>query len=163
MSARLGFPQPFMSLMLFGIWQLLSDGISGASIIIGIALAWLLPQLTRGFRSERPGIVKAWLMPVYLLRVVIDIVIASASVARLVLGSRTPRSAFINYSITLENPLAITILASTVSLTPGTVSADISDDKRTLLLHILDTDDPQQVVADIRQRYEAPLLEMFRC
>lgn len=162
MSARIGFPQPFMSLILFGIWQLLSDGISGASLITGLALAWVLPQLTRGFREDRPVIAKAWLMPVYLLRVVVDIVIASASVAGLVLRARTPRSAFVNYSITLEHPLAITILASTVSLTPGTVSADISDDKCTLLLHILDTDDPQQVVAEIRERYETPLLEMFR-
>lgn len=162
MNTRIGFPQPFMSLLLFGIWQLLSDGISSASITVGIILAWLLPQLTRGFRSERPVRVKFWLMPVYLLRVMVDIMVASVSVARLILSSRTPRSAFINYHITLEHPLAITILASTISLTPGTVSADISDNNRVLLLHILDTTDPEQVVADIYQHYEGPLLEMFR-
>lgn len=162
MSTRIGFPQPFMSLLLFSIWQFLSNGISGGSIIVGLILAWLLPRLTRGFWTEEPVITKVWLMPIYLLRVVFDIIVASISVALLILDFRTPKSAFISYPLTLESPLAITVLASTISLTPGTVSADISDDKRVILLHILDTDDPEQVVAEIHQRYETPLLEMFR-
>ncbi|OEY65298.1 Na+/H+ antiporter subunit E [Marinobacter sp. X15-166B] len=162
MSTRLGFPQPFLSVILFCVWQLLGDGVSGASIIVGLVLAWLLPQLTRGFWPERPATRKLWLMPVYVLRVLVDIVMASISVARLVLNPRQPEPAFINYPVTLENPLAITILASTVSLTPGTVSADISDDYQVLLIHALDTQDPDQVIADIRRRYEAPLLEMFK-
>ncbi|SFM38036.1 Na+/H+ antiporter subunit E [Marinobacter zhejiangensis] len=162
MLARIGLPQPFLSLVLFLVWQLLSDGISGGSVVMGAILAWALPLLTRGFWPERPAIVKGWLLPLYVLRVLLDIVVASLAVARLVLGTRKPRPAFISYPISLEHPLAITMLASTISLTPGTVSADVSDDQRLLLIHALDVDDEQEVIDAIRQRYEKPLQEIFQ-
>ena len=55
------------------------------------------------------------------------------------------------------------VLANAVSLTPGTVSTSLSADRRTLLLHVLDLDDADQLVARIKDRYEAPLREIFPC
>ncbi len=162
MMSRLGFPQPYLSLTLFLVWQLLSDGISGGSVVLGAVLAWLIPQITRGFWPQRPAFIKPWHLPGYLLRVLFDIVSASVTVSVLILRAREPRSAFISYPLQLEHPLAITILASTISLTPGTVSADVSDDNKTLLIHALDTDDEQAVIDEIHRRYEKPLLEMFQ-
>ncbi|MCG8517923.1 Na+/H+ antiporter subunit E [Marinobacter sp. CA1] len=162
MFARLGFPQPFLSLCLFLVWQLLNDGFSGGSVVMGAILAWMLPQLTRNFWPERPALLKGWLLPLYVLRVLWDIVVASISVARLVLSPRKPRPAFISYPLTLEHPLAITMLASTISLTPGTVSADVSDDQRILLIHALDAEDEQAIIETIRSRYEKPLQEIFQ-
>ena len=52
MLDRLSFPQPWLSLILFTTWQLLSDGVSGASVVMGIILAWLIPQITQGFWPE---------------------------------------------------------------------------------------------------------------
>jgi multicomponent K+:H+ antiporter subunit E len=69
---------------------------------------------------------------------------------------------FICYTLELKDPLAISILASTISLTPGTVSADVSDDNTLLLIHALDAEDEQEVIDTIRNRYEKPLLEMFQ-
>lgn len=162
MFDRLSFPQPWLSLILFLIWQFLSDGISGGSVVLGLLLAWLVPQLTQAFWPERPAFVKTWLMPAYMLRVLKDIVAASFAVAWLVLSPRKPRPAFISYPLKLEHPLAISILASTISLTPGTVSADVSDDNKILLIHALDAATDEEVIDEIYNRYEKPLLEMFR-
>lgn len=162
MLDRLSFPQPSLSLALFITWQFLSDGVSGGSVVLGLILAWGIPQMTRGFWPDPPAFIKAWLMPAYLFRVVWDIVIASFQVAKLILSPRPVRPAFICYPLELEHPLAITILASTISLTPGTVSADVSDDNTQLLIHALDADDDQEVIDTIRHRYEKPLLEMFQ-
>lgn len=162
MLDRLNFPQPWLSLILFVIWQLLSDGVSGASLVMGLLLAWLIPQITLGFWPERPAFKRPWLMPGYLLLVAYDIVMASISVAWLILNPRRPRPSFISYPLQLENPLAISILASTISLTPGTVSADVSDDNRLLLIHSLDAETDQEVIDAIRNRYEKRLLEMFQ-
>lgn len=162
MLDRLNFPQPWLSLLLFTIWQFLSDGISGASVVMGIILAWLIPQITQGFWPERPAFIHSWRMPFYLLRVLGDIVIASFSVARLILSTRKPEPMFVCYPLELEHPLAISILASTISLTPGTVSADVSDDNKILLIHALDVNNEQEVIDAIRTRYEKPLLEMFK-
>ena len=162
MLDRLSFPQPWLSLILFTTWQLLSDGVSGASVVMGIILAWLIPQITQGFWPERPAFIKSWKMPAYLAIVLKDIVVASFSVARLILSPRQPRPIFVCYPLQLEHPLAISILASTISLTPGTVSADVSDDQKTLLIHPLDAGSDQEVIDAIHKRYEKPLMEMFQ-
>lgn len=161
MLDRLSFPQPWLSLTLFITWQFLSDGISGGSLVLGLILAWGIPQMTRGFWPDRPTFTRPWRVPAYLVRVVWDIVVASFEVARLILSTRQPQPAFVSYPLTLEDPLAISILASTISLTPGTVSVDISDDNTILLVHALDAESDDQVIDAIRTRYEKPLLEMF--
>ena len=162
MLDRLSFPQPWLSLTLFITWQFLSDGITGGSVVLGIILAWGIPQMTQGFWPDPPAFIKAWRMPAYLLRVVWDIVVASVAGITILLRPRQARPAFICYPLELEHPLAITILASTISLTPGTVSADVSDDNKLLLIHALDAEDDQEVIDTIRARYEKPLLEMFQ-
>lgn len=162
MLDRLNFPQPWLSLTLFVIWQLLSEGVSGGSLVLGVILAWGIPQMTQGFWPNRPAFAKPWRLPAYALRVVKDIVVASVEVAVLILSFRKPRPTFVVYSLELKDPLAITILASTISLTPGTVTADISDDNTSLLIHVLDTENGQKVADAIRTRYEKPLLEMFQ-
>lgn len=162
MLDRLNFPQPWLSVLLFTIWQFLSDGLSGASVVLGLFLAWLIPQITQGFWPERPAFIHPWRMPAYLMTVLLDIVVASFSVARLILSPRKPMPMFVCYPLELEHPLAISILASTISLTPGTVSADVSDDNKTLLIHALDAQNEQEVIDAIKIRYEKPLLEMFK-
>lgn len=162
MLDRLSFPQPWLSLTLFFTWQALSDGVSGGSLVLGLILAWLIPQLTHRFWPEGPTFVETWRMPAYVLRVLKDIIVASFSVARLILSLRSPRPAFICYPLKLQHPLAISILTSTVSLTPGTVSADISDDNRMLLIHALDVANEQEVIDAIYHYYEKPLMEMFQ-
>ncbi|MBR9871350.1 MAG: Na+/H+ antiporter subunit E [Gammaproteobacteria bacterium] len=162
MFDRLNFPQPWLSLVLFSTWQFLSDGISGASVVMGLLLAWIIPQITHGFWPERPAFVKVWRMPMFVLIVVWDILVASCKVAVLILNPRPPKPVFVNYPLQLEHPLAISLLASTISLTPGTVSADVSDDNKTLLIHALDAESEQEVIDAIHKRYEKPLMEMFR-
>lgn len=162
MFDRLSFPQPWLSIILFVTWQILSDGISGGSVALGLLLAWLIPLMTHGFWPERPAFFGAWRMPVYILRVLKDIIVASFQVAWLILSPRKPRPAFINYPLTLDHPLAISILASTISLTPGTVSADVSDDNKSLLIHALDAGSDQEVIDAIYNSYEKTLMEMFK-
>ncbi len=162
MLDRLTFPQPYLSLLLFVIWQFLSDGVSGASLVMGLVLAWLIPLTTRGFWPERPATIRIWKLPSYLAIVLYDIFTASVSVAKLILSGQDPRPIFVSYPLELEHPLAITILASTISLTPGTVSADISDDQTLLLIHALDAETADEVINGIRNRYERRLKEIFQ-
>jgi len=93
-----------------------------------------------------------------------DVLIANVVVARLILaGPNGLRPAFVNVPLELRSELAISLLANIICLTPGTVSARLSADQRNLVVHTLDTDDPVQLVADIKSRYERPLREIFEC
>ncbi|MFC4260339.1 Na+/H+ antiporter subunit E [Marinobacter lacisalsi] len=161
-AERLGFPQPWLSLTLFVVWQFLADGVSGASVVMGLILATIIPQITYRFWPDSPRLHKPWVLVKYLLVVFYDIVVASVSVAILILNPRRPRPAFVSYPLTLDHPMAITILASTISLTPGTVSSDVSDDGQLLLIHALDVDDDAELIRSIHERYEKPLMEVFQ-
>ena len=72
------------------------------------------------------------------------------------------KPAWIVIPLDLVQPEAITMLAGTITLTPGTVSADLSDQGHSLLVHVLHTDDPLSVVDEIKTRYEDRLKEIFQ-
>ncbi|PXA94131.1 Na+/H+ antiporter subunit E, partial [Nostoc sp. 3335mG] len=99
----------------------------------------------------------------YLGIVLFDIVVANFQVARLILfrRNRDLRAHWLVVPIDLSTPEAITMLAGTISLTPGTVSSDMSADGRFLLVHALDVADPAAEVARIKHRYEARLQRIF--
>ncbi|WP_342027489.1 Na+/H+ antiporter subunit E [Methyloceanibacter methanicus] len=70
-------------------------------------------------------------------------------------------SHFVTVPLDLKTPEAITALAGTITMTPGTVSASLSADGRALLVHCLETDDPEKTVSDIKSRYESRLQRIF--
>lgn len=161
---RRWLPHPLLSLTLFIVWLLLMNSISPGSILFALLLAVLVPLFSQAFWPEPLRIRRPLLLIRYGLRLLWDIVIANLHVARLILGPTARlRPAFIRMPIELRDEFAITLLASAVSLTPGTVAADISVDRRTLLIHALDVDDSDALVAQIKQRYETPLQEIFTC
>jgi multicomponent K+:H+ antiporter subunit E len=94
--------------------------------------------------------------------VLLDIFLANLVVAMRILGRpQNLQPAFIEMPLVLQTDLAISLLANTICLTPGTVSASLSPDRRTLLVHALDAPDPDAVLDEIRTRYEAPLKAVF--
>jgi multicomponent K+:H+ antiporter subunit E len=104
-----------------------------------------------------------WAIVDYLAVVFFDIIVANFEVARLILFRRSKdlRSHWLVVPLELRSPEAITALAGTISLTPGTVTSDISADGRSLLVHMLDVDDTDAAVERIKSRYEARLLRIF--
>lgn len=164
MKARRWLPHPLLSLTLLLVWLLLVNELSVGHWLLGTLLGWLIPLVTQVFWINPPRIRKPLKLCFFFLQVLGDIIIANLQVAKLILGpSARLRPAFVEIPMLLEDELALTMLASIISLTPGTVSADLSDDRQTLLVHGLDVDDEAALVEQIKRRYEAPLLEVFAC
>ncbi len=157
-------PHPIFSLVLLIVWLLLNNTVSAGHILLGSVIALVLPWATAGFWAEQLHLHKPGLAIKFLLLVLWDITVANIQVAKLILSPRRKlRPAFIHYPLDMDNDFAITVLASTISLTPGTVSIDVNDDHSVLLLHGLDVDDEAALIAEIKQRYEAPIKEIFGC
>ena len=156
-------PSPLLSVALFVLWLLLSRSVSAGHLILAAVLAVLIPLLTRGLRPlpvriRRPGMVLR-----LGLRVVADTIESNLAVVRfLVLPSqRRHPSGFVHIPLELRDPNALAVLAMIVCITPGTAWAEISRDRSTLLLHVLEMDDPQAIAAYVKERYERPLMEIF--
>jgi multicomponent K+:H+ antiporter subunit E len=152
------------SLFLWLVWLLLANSLEAGHIVLGAFLALTLPLFTARFWPDQPCMGRPKTLATYLAVFLLDIIIANLAVARLILGpTRQLRPAFITLPLDLTNDFAITVLAHSISLTPGTVSSKVSEDRRSLLVHVLDLDDEAQLVQRIKQRYEAPLKEIFPC
>lgn len=61
-----------------------------------------------------------------------------------------------------ESDLELLLLSVCLTLTPGTLALDVSDDRRTILVHAMYAADPDKVLRAIRERYEEPLLALLR-
>jgi multicomponent K+:H+ antiporter subunit E len=157
-------PHPLLSLCLWLVWLLLANSSAPGHVLLGGMLALILPLATGRFWPDRSRVHRPLKLLGYLLMLLWDILLANLVVARLILGpERLLRPAFLRLPLDLDDEFAIVVLAHSLSLTPGTVSADLSADRRTLLVHVLDLDDEAQLIARIKQRYEAPLKEIFAC
>jgi len=158
------FPMPAHSLLLFVVWLLLNNTLAAGHILLATLFAIIIPLLTTGLQDPQPSFRRPLLCLKYVLKVIGDIIVANFEVALLVLGpARKLKPAFVAIPIDIEHKFPITILASTVSLTPGTVSAEISSDEHWLYVHVLHLKDKDALISSIKQRYEAPLKEIFKC
>ena len=64
-------------------------------------------------------------------------------------------------ALDLTHPTAITLLATIITTTPGTVSCIVDEERRLILVHALDCSNPVEMAGEIKQRYEVPLREIF--
>jgi len=157
-------PRPGLSLALFLLWAALTNAASPGTLLLGLLLALVLPFVVAPFwpdalRVSRPGVAVK-----FAARIVWDMLLANWAVARRVLGPVAKlHPAFIEVPLDLRDPFAATVLASIVSLTPGTVSIDVDRERWVLQLHALDAPDPDALVRQIKQRYEKPIREIFAC
>lgn len=156
------FPHPILTLNLALVWMLLSNELSAASLIMGLLLGWLIPLFSVRFWPEPVVISHPLTLLRFIATVLYDILLANFIVAALIVrGPRGLSPAFVRVPLDLKSELAISLLSNTICLTPGTVSAELAADQRSLLVHSLSTDDPQALVDTIKQRYEAPLKQVF--
>lgn len=157
------FPHPLLSLTLLIVWIMLVNKITLGNLLLGAFLGIVVPKLTAPYWPGRPRLKRPLLSVPYVAIVVWDIIVASIQVAQIVLFKprKDIRSQWIVIPLELTSPEAITVLAGTITMTPGTVSALLASDGATLLVHCLHTDDPDAVRDDIKSRYEARLMEIF--
>lgn len=156
-------PHPVLTLMLTGFWLLLVNRFSLNSLIFGLFLGLVIPLIIRPYWPVRPEVKHPFKVVEYILIVLWDIVVANITVAYQILfmsnAARQPN--WVSIPLELKKPEAITVLAGTITMTPGTVSSDLSSGGHYLLVHCLHAPDPDAVRDDIKSRYERRLKEIF--
>ena len=152
-----------LTLLLAFVWVLLQNEFTAGMAVFGLILVIIITKITAVWWPERPGGIRVGKFLSYAVIVLWDIMVANVQVAWIVLTKPNSKlkPAWIVIPLELRQPEAITILAGTITLTPGTVSADLSDEGHSLLVHVLHTDDPDAERDGIKDRYERRLLEIF--
>jgi multicomponent K+:H+ antiporter subunit E len=155
--------RPLIAIASALVFVFLLNAITLGGVVLGAIVGLVVAHLSDRYWPGKPQVKNPLAVVAYFGIVMKDIVISSIDVAKLVLFSRGGdlKSQFITVPLDLRSPEAIAALAGTITLTPGTLSADVSADGRALLIHCLNVDDPDAAVADIKNRYERRLKEIF--
>lgn len=157
-----GIGSPPLAASLLLLWLLLAGSLALGHWLLGAVLALLVPRWSERLRERRARPQRPWTMLRLAVVVLHDIVVSNLQVAGLILGpSSRIRPGFVWIPLEVANPYGITALASIITMTPGTLSCDLTEDHRYLLVHCLSLEDPETIVAQIKARYERPLLEIF--
>ncbi|MEL6207189.1 MAG: Na+/H+ antiporter subunit E [Pseudomonadota bacterium] len=157
------FPHPGLSLLMVIIWLLLVNKVTPGNLILAVVLSILIPIITQPYWRGRAPVRAPFHAAEYILIVLWDIVVANVQVAYTILfkSNASTKSHWIVVPLDLKRPEAITLLAGTITMTPGTVSATLTADASAILVHCLDTTDPDGTRDGIKHRYERRLKRIF--
>ena len=157
------FPHPLLSISLVFVWLGLVNKVTPGNVVLGTALGIIVPIATAAYWPDRARISRPLKGLSYVALVLWDIIIANIEVALIILFRPNARiqSRWVTVPLDLRSPEAITVLAGTITLTPGTVSAMLSADGGATLVHCLHATDPDAVRDQIKARYERRLKEIF--
>jgi multicomponent K+:H+ antiporter subunit E len=155
-------PHPGLTMLLVILWVAMVGDVSFGVLFLGTVFGIAVPIFTAPWWPGRP---RVRFVPAlgYAGIVLWDILVANLQVAAIILfkRSRDLKPAWLTVPLELTSPEAITVFAGTISLTPGTVSADVSACGQYLLVHALHAPDPPAEVAKVKARYEARLKGIF--
>lgn len=156
------FAHPVLSLLLAVTWLALSRSLEPVHLLSAALLGLLIPRMLRPFLHVGSPI--RWRPAMALTAVVTwDIVMSNITVAKLVLGPMSrPQPAWLRVPLACSHHRVNALFASIITMTPGTVSAVVDESAHCIWVHALNCDDEAGMIADMKSRYEAPLLTIFR-
>jgi multicomponent K+:H+ antiporter subunit E len=157
-------PHPILTVVLMIIWLLLNNTVAAGHILLGTILALVIPWFTSSFWPEKVHVKNYMIFFKFILVLTYDIIVANLTVAKLIISpNENLKPDFFILPLDISHTFGISVLASTISLTPGTVSCDLSEDKSYLLIHALHLENKEATINEIKTRYEKPLMEVFSC
>lgn len=92
-----------------------------------------------------------------------ELVLSALQVAWLVVQPKLRlRPGFIAFPLTVTSDVQITLLANLITLTPGTLSVDVSEDRKTLFIHAIDVPDREALIGRIAAGFETRILRAVK-
>jgi multicomponent Na+:H+ antiporter subunit E len=144
-------------------WSALSGQFSPQNLVVGYVLGYFTLYLTRGVIGETTYFRKIHLLLRFIVYFHWELLVANLRVARDVLwpGPLKIRPSVIAVPIDQAGEIGVTVLANVISLTPGTLTLDVSDDHRVLYVHVMNVGDPEAARQQIKMGFERLVLDLF--
>ena len=150
------------NLLLAMLWMILTGSFTGPSFVVGFLFGYgCLAMMQRhvpvldGYAAKVPGVI------MFVLFFIWSVIKANVRVA---IDVATPRLSIkpgvVGVPLELDTDVGITILANFITLTPGTLSLDVSDDRNVLYIHAMYLDDEEGLLREIKD-IERRILELL--
>jgi len=153
----------FGTALLTLFWLAITGSFTMTNAAFGAAIGLLCLHVVRERRGSSIVRVRPGRVLVLALIFVRELVVSAWRVALIVIRpDMALKPAIFAYPLTVDRDFEITLLANLITLTPGTLSVDVSQDRRHLYVHAIDGADPGQAIRDIHAAFERRILEAFR-
>lgn len=151
-----------LHLLLTLAWLALTGSFSGINFLTGFTLAFIVILFTQRSRTSSGYVIRLRRVAAFAAFFLWELVKANLRVAWDVLTPRHHmRPGVIAVPLALQNDLEILVLTTCITLTPGTLSLDVSTDRQTLYIHAMYIDDEEAFRASIKEGYEKRVMEVF--
>jgi multicomponent K+:H+ antiporter subunit E len=156
-------PSPLLSTALWALWLLLNETLAPGHVLLGLALALVIPWLVAPLKPPGGRLRKPVALARLVLRVGGDVGVSALQVASGVLRNprRPPRGTFVVIPLELRDPHGLAALAIICTVIPGAIWSELAPDRSALLVHVFDLEGEQAFISHFKQRYEQPLKEIF--
>ncbi|MBY3042431.1 Na+/H+ antiporter subunit E [Rhizobium leguminosarum] len=151
------------NLLLATAWVTVTGSASLHNLVLGVLLGPLALVIIResfGGKGRIPRVLPVFSLAALFLK---ELSLSAWKVTVTVLSPDMKlKPGIFAYPLTVTSDFEITLLANLITLTPGTLSVDVSTDRRTLYVHALDCSDPEATRRDIANGFERKIMEAFR-
>lgn len=155
----------FLVVILALIWVAITGSFSGLNLLFGGLVGGVALLLLRGSVTGPTHLKRARralsLLGLFLYELVVSALRVAVTVLRPDMKTII-RPAIVAVPLTVKSDKEITLLANLITLTPGTLSVDLSPDKALLYVHTLTFDTKEAMIAEIKNGFEKKILEVFR-
>ncbi|MDB5614073.1 MAG: Na+/H+ antiporter subunit [Devosia sp.] len=151
-------------LMLALLWGAITGNFSGLNLLLGAAIGALAVSLLRTALAPPRALRKIRQFLSLALLFFYELGVSAVRVAIVVLTPNLKsalRPMVVAFPLTVKSDAEITLLANMITLTPGTLSTDVSADRSILYVHVLNASSPEAVIAEIAGGFEAKVRELY--
>lgn len=152
------------NLLLAAVWVLLTGEVTAANVLVGFILGAIAVQIATPLRAGKTSYPrKFWYASEFSLYFAWQIMVANLKVAYDVLTpTHYMRPGVVAVPLDVKSDLEITMLANLITLTPGTLTLDVSDDRSVLYVHVMHLGDMDEFRSEVKHGLERRLLRLLR-
>lgn len=155
--------QFLMNLLLSFIWVALTGSMYYTNFVFGFMIGFFILWIMNRTESDRRYFNKVPRIISFVFYFLYEMIKANIQVAYDVMTPKYfMRPGVVRYPMDAETEMEINILSMMISLTPGTLILDISEDRKTIYIHVMYLQDPESFVKATKEGLERRLLEAMR-
>ncbi|MUG47226.1 Na+/H+ antiporter subunit E [Paenibacillus woosongensis] len=155
--------QILLNFLIALVWMFLNNNWTTSGLIVGYIVGLVMIGLFGRFWPQGFYMKKVWAIVKLLVLFIKELFKSSFVVIGQVLSPKLNiRPGIFAYTTELKSDWEVTILANLITLTPGTLTLDVSREGSTLYIHAMDIDDVDKLCSDIRSTFEKAILEVTK-
>lgn len=155
--------QILINVLIAVMWMFMQNSYTVGSFIFGYMIGIFVLFILRRFLVFNFYLRRVWALIKLIMLFIVELTKANIDVMKIVLRPKANhKSGIVAVRTNLDSNVEITLLAALISLTPGTVSMDFSDDSKTIYIHALDVPNKDEFIADIHNSFERAIMEVTK-